>query len=123
MSDTTQTPTAGAVPQQDISALRGLLFAMMEALKDKSDGTAVARARAASEVAGKIIDTGKLELDFARLHKRTVGSRFVPLAAPAAGDATPAAGSRSTDIPKADAVPPMPASGITGVMRHLLKDD
>ena len=80
MSETTQTPTAGAVPQQDISALRGLLFDMMAQLKDKTDGTAVARARAASEVAGKIIDTGKLELDFARLHKRTVGSRFVPLA-------------------------------------------
>ena len=40
MSDIPQTTTAGAVPTQDISALRGLLFDMMTQLKDKTDGTA-----------------------------------------------------------------------------------
>ena len=113
---TTTTPTG----PQTIVELRRHLFETLAALRDKTNPMPIDRARAVSEVANTIINSAKVEVEFARASKRAVGGGFVQLAAPI--EEVPPAG-RTEDIPKASAVPPMPANGITGVTRHLLKDD
>ena len=45
-----------------LTDLRNHLFETIEALKDKEDPMPVDRARAISEVAGKLIESGKVEL-------------------------------------------------------------
>lgn len=49
-----------------ISDLRDHLFETLEALKDKDAPMDVERARAVSEVAGKIIDSARVEVDMVK---------------------------------------------------------
>lgn len=49
-----------------ITDLRDHLFATLESLKDKEQPMDVDRARAISEVAGKIIDSARVEVDMVK---------------------------------------------------------
>lgn len=71
----------------DIDALREHLFETIEALKAKD--IEVERARAISEVAGRIIDSAKVEVQFLSVTGQKKGSRFLepPPPVPAAGAA------------------------------------
>jgi hypothetical protein len=59
--------------------LRDHLFATIEALQDEDQPMDVARARAVAEVAGTIISTAKLEIDYAEAFGVVPGSGFVAL--------------------------------------------
>ncbi len=50
-----------------LTDLRNHLFETIEALKDKDDPMPVERARAISEAAGKLIESGKVELQLLEL--------------------------------------------------------
>lgn len=53
--------------QNKLSHLRNHLFETIESLKDKDNPMPVDRARAISDVAAKLIDSGKMELQFLEL--------------------------------------------------------
>lgn len=105
---TPQTPTAPANDGQDVTALRSHLFATLQALRDKDNPMAVDRARAVSEVARTIIETARVEVDAARLMKRS--------------PATPFLGNTPSLPAPAKGTPPLP-NGITGIVQHSLRDD
>lgn len=50
-----------------ITDLRNHLFATLEALQDKDSPMEVDRARAIAEVAGKVIDSAKVEVQFLKV--------------------------------------------------------
>lgn len=95
-------------PANDVEALRGHLFATIEALRDKDNPMPVDRARAISEVARTVIESARVEVDAARLNKRLPSSRFL-------GEA------RQLPAP-APGTPPVP-NGISSITRHHLGDD
>jgi hypothetical protein len=84
----------------DISELRDHLFATLRGLRDKDAPMDLDRARAISQVAGTIIDSARVEVEFAKVTGRETTSGFLPVA---------------TDPDGA----PLPR-GITGVTRHRL---
>lgn len=88
----------------NITELREHLFATLRALRDKEAPMEIDRARAISQVAAAVIDSVRAENDFLRVTGLQRGSGFIP-----DGGAAPAP----------DAGPP--ASGLTGITRHLLK--
>ena len=57
--------------------LRNHLFATLEALQDEENPMDIARARAISEVAGKLIDSAKVEVEFIRATDALHGSTFL----------------------------------------------
>jgi hypothetical protein len=59
--------------------LRNHLFATLEALQDNDNPMDVARAKAVAEVAGVVISTAKLEIDYAEALGLIPGSDFVAL--------------------------------------------
>lgn len=62
-----------------IQDLRDHLFATLEALKDKEAPMEVERARAISEISGKIIDTARVEVDMVKaLNAAGVAIQSVP---------------------------------------------
>lgn len=61
-----------------INDLREHLFATIEALRDDEKPMEVERARAIAEVAAKIIDTAKVEIQFADVTGKLVDSKFLP---------------------------------------------
>lgn len=67
--------------------LRNHLFETLEALKDKDDPMDISRARAVSEVAGRLIDSAKVEVEYIRATGQSEGSQFMP--APKATPALP----------------------------------
>lgn len=95
---------------QDVTELRRHLFATLDALRDKDNPMAVDRARAVSDVAKTIIDSARVEVEAAKVHKQAPSSNFLQLPSPAAPSPAPG-------------TPPMPPNGITGITRHVLKDD
>ena len=72
----------------DIEALRNHLFDTLTALKDQNAPMEVARARAICEVAERITDTARVELDLMNITKQRVASSFLP---PSDGDYPPSA--------------------------------
>lgn len=60
-----------------IEDLRNHLFETIEALKDEDNPMDVQRAKAISGVAGEIIKTAKVELDFMELTGHETGSDFM----------------------------------------------
>jgi hypothetical protein len=70
MSDTNNT----------IDGLRVELFATLRALRDQEKPMPVDRARAVAEVAGKIIDSAKVEVEHAKVTKQIPASGFLPRA-------------------------------------------
>lgn len=67
-----------------ITGLREELFDTLRQLKDKEKPMDINRAKAVSEVAGKIIETAKVEVDMMRVANSRKGTGFVPLPAPEA---------------------------------------
>lgn len=62
-----------------IEDLRNHLFAALEALADDEKPMEVSRARAISEVAGKIIESARVENDFLKITgANRAGSNFLP---------------------------------------------
>lgn len=59
-----------------LSDLRNYLFETIEALKDKEEPMPVDRARAISEAAGKLIDAGKMELQYLKQMGDREASKF-----------------------------------------------
>jgi hypothetical protein len=79
----------------DIEALRTHLFETLAALKDKDNPMDIDRAKAVSEVAQVIINTAKVEVDFAK-----------------------ATGAKTSGfLEKKPELPP----GITGIVQHRIK--
>jgi hypothetical protein len=58
--------------------LRDHLFETLEALKDKENPMDISRARAVSDVAGRLIDSAKVEVEFIKATGQTDGSQFMP---------------------------------------------
>lgn len=85
--------------KNDISELREHLFATLRGLRDTEHPMELDRARAVSQVAGTIIESARVEVEFARVTNRDPGSGFIPT---------------DSDTP---ALP----NGITSVTRHRLK--
>ncbi len=59
-----------------LSDLRNHLFETIECLKDTSKPMPVDRAHAISEAAGKLIDSGKMELQYLKMMGDREASRF-----------------------------------------------
>lgn len=89
-------------PQRnDINALRDHLFATLRALRDKDAPMDVDRARVISQVAGTLIESARVEVDYMRV-ARSQGSGFLEPERP---------------------TPDKPQNGIVGITRHLLGDE
>lgn len=61
-----------------INDLRDHLFATLEALQDVDNPMDVDRARAISEVAGTIVASAKVEVDYIKVTGALHGSGFIP---------------------------------------------
>lgn len=61
-----------------IEDLRNHLFETLEQLKDPEKPMDLDRARAVADVARKIIDSAKVEVDFLRVTGQVSGSGFIP---------------------------------------------
>lgn len=81
--------------------LREHLFATLRGLQDKDAPMDIERARAVANVAGVLIDSARVEVEYSKVTGTETGSRF--LAAP-----------KDADEP---ALPP----GITGIRQHRIK--
>lgn len=71
--------------QNKITDLRNHLFAQLERLGDESITDAdldreISRARAIGEMAGKVTDSARAEVDFIRATGEITGSDFMPVA-------------------------------------------
>ncbi len=62
----------------DITDLRAILQATLSELQDKDNPGDIARARAISEVSGRVIDTVRMEIDYLRATGAKRGSGFIP---------------------------------------------
>lgn len=70
-------PIAPSAGPRDIRALRDHLFDQLERLKADPSEAEFKRARATSEVAGRIIESANVEVDFIK-HTKATGSGFIP---------------------------------------------
>jgi hypothetical protein len=61
-----------------IEDLRNHLFETLEALKDKDEPMDLARARAIADVAGVVIDSAKVEVDFLKVTGGLRSTGFLP---------------------------------------------
>jgi len=61
-----------------IEDLRNHLFETIEALKDPDKPMEIERAKAVADVAQKIIDSAKVEVDFMRVTGAVSGTGFIP---------------------------------------------
>ena len=66
-----------------ITDLRAHLFDTLEALKDPTKPMDIDRAKAVAEVAGKIIDSARVEVEFAKVTGNARGSGFLLPSLPA----------------------------------------
>jgi hypothetical protein len=62
----------------NIQDLRRHLFETLEALRDETKPMDVQRAKAVSEVAQTIINSAKVEVDYARFTEQRSGTGFIP---------------------------------------------
>lgn len=58
--------------------LRNHLFATLEALQDNDNPMDLDRAKTIAEVAGKVVDTAKVEVEFLKTTGATRGTTFFP---------------------------------------------
>lgn len=73
-----------------LSDLRDHLFETLEQLKDEKKPMDISRAHAVVDVAGKIIDSAKVEVEFLKTIGGTSGSQFFPDQPQLTGPARPA---------------------------------
>lgn len=62
---------------EGIESLREHLFETLAALKNKDDPMDIDRAKAVSDVAGRLIDSAKVEVDFVKATGAEYGSGFL----------------------------------------------
>jgi hypothetical protein len=62
-----------------IEDLRNHLFETIEMLKEGDKRMDVSRARTISEVAGRIIESAKVEIEFMEVAGKTKGTGFIPI--------------------------------------------
>ena len=65
---------------KNVSDLRSVLFDTLDALRDPDKPMEIDRAKAVVEVAQAIINSAKVEVDFAKATGRTTGGGFIPIA-------------------------------------------
>ena len=58
--------------------LRNHLFETLEALKDEDKPMDIDRAKAISNIAGRLIETAKVEVDYLEVTGQAKGSEFLP---------------------------------------------
>ena len=94
----------------DITEVRAALFETLAGLRDKDNPMDIDRARAISNVAGTIIDTARIELDFLRATGRldSPGTGFIPIA-------------HDDDALDSGADAPAPPNGILSIRKHLIR--
>lgn len=95
-------------PKHDLGALRAHLFETLQALRDKDAPMDIDRARVISQVAGTLIESARVEVDYMRV-TRSSGTGFL--------------GGEAQDTHASPALPAVPVNGIVGIRRHLIKDD
>jgi hypothetical protein len=61
-----------------IEDLRNHLFATLEALQDNEKPMDIARAKAIADVAQVVINSAKVEVDFANATNQTIATDFIP---------------------------------------------
>ncbi len=66
----------------DITDLRKHLFDVLEQLKDKKNQMEIERARAIAEVAQTVINTAKVEVEYAKATSQAPASGFIPAEQP-----------------------------------------
>jgi hypothetical protein len=103
----------------NITTVRDHLLATLAELRDKTAPMDVARARAIAEVAGVLVDTARVEIDYLR----AVGGKQAQFLEGQGGLPAPSA---APGQPPAPPLPPaMPFDQLTGasqgVIRHVLK--
>lgn len=109
-----------------IDDLRAHLFQTLEALSDKAAPMDIARAKAISDVAQTIINTAKVEVDFARVTGENVSNFLPSLSLPTPGHgnarsiAAPAAASSSSRTAHGTKTV-TPIAGGGSVTRHVMK--
>ena len=91
--------------KQDVTALRGHLFATLAALRDEKNPMDIERAKAIASVAQVAVNSAKVEVEFMKA-TGAKGSGFIP-------DETPALPDGSNGSPQ--------KPGILGTRTHLLK--
>lgn len=64
--------------KDDITELRSHLFQTLRDLRDKQSPMDVDRARVVSQVAGALIDSARVEIDFLRVTGASRGTGFIP---------------------------------------------
>jgi hypothetical protein len=69
------------MPKNTMTDLRNHLFEVMEALKDDENPMELDRARAVCQVAGKLIDSAKVEIDFLKEMDASKATGFFELPA------------------------------------------
>lgn len=62
----------------DLNALRAKLFDTMDAVTREEKPLDLDRAKAVVDIAGKLIETAKVEVDFLRVTGHTQSSGFIP---------------------------------------------
>lgn len=66
------------MPKNKIEDLRNILFETMERLMDEDDPMDIQRAQAVAEVAQVVVNSAKVEVDFAK-NVSGLGSGFLPI--------------------------------------------
>lgn len=62
----------------DIATLRTALFDELKRVQDKNEKFDAARTRAVTEISGRILDSARVEIDYARATRRSVNTGFLP---------------------------------------------
>ena len=108
-----------------IDALRAVLFEQIRAVR-QADGEAaqgvIAKARAVSELAGRIVDTAKVEIDYAKATQQTTSGQFfgVDQGAPQLGMVGAVGPAETTRTPTGTKTTQMLANG-SAVTTHKLR--
>ena len=77
------------MPKNKLSDLRNHLFETLERLKDEENPMDLDRARTISLVAGSLIDTAKVEIQFAEAVGAEISHEFFDTSLPGVPDASP----------------------------------
>jgi hypothetical protein len=91
----------------DINTLRDALFSTLDSLRDPENPLDIERAKAINDTAQVIINTAKVEIDYARTIGQTIASGFLPTEAKPA----PAEVVKLIKIKPAKPAPALPAEG------------
>lgn len=103
--------------QSHISAVRQHLLDTLAALRDKENPMDIARAKAVAEVAGALIESAKVEVDYLRVTKQD----YAPFLECPPDTSAPQLPNGGSPFPPSTSVFPGDRPGITSVTRHRLQ--